>query len=336
MEPGGMGGNTATAQWTQLIAPTFRPSNPAAQGHISWRCVSDGDEDSILIALPQVTAEGVVVFPTDLACARVDLDVQLTWMNHAAYDALKVLRDGAEIASLPSSAVAYADAGVPDGLHEYQVLATQGAESDGPRCTVSVFRPPPPGTKVQVDLGEIDTEDGLVNTVRAEGGDGETTFVICGPDGDPREARSNWGSEDPTPDFGDPFFYFTVTDPAMKGQAMLTLTAVVYDDPARAGAGIYLQYTNAASTGPGDLPNTFFPLAAPPVLTLEGTDAWVDLTWEIPDAGFRSFQQGAADFRLGVTDGGRVCVDRVEVVFGSGPPPDAVFHRGDTDQNGEL
>jgi hypothetical protein len=120
----------------------------------------------------------------------------------------------------------------------------------------------------------------------------------------------------------------------MKAQAVFRLEATVYDDPARAGAGLYLQYTTSDSTGPGDIPNTFFPLEAPPVNFLGGTGAWVVLTWEITNAGFRSFQQGAADFRLGVTDGGRVCLDRVDLVFPEGTEEGVgPFKRGDCNQD---
>ncbi|MGH2627655.1 MAG: hypothetical protein ACRDHY_13505, partial [Anaerolineales bacterium] len=98
----------------------------------------------------------------------------------------------------------------------------------------------------------------------------------------------------------------------------------VFDDPARAGVGLYLQYTNADSTGAGDIPNTFFPLAGPPVRSLAGTGEWTVLAWDIVDAGFRSFQQGQADFRIGTTDGGRVCFDQVELIYpGQAAPPAA-------------
>ncbi|HVR75479.1 MAG TPA: hypothetical protein VMT52_14180, partial [Planctomycetota bacterium] len=180
-----------------------------------------------------------------------------------------------------------------------------------------------------------DVSTGLENNVRGDGGDGENEFLVCGPEDDLREGRSNYGAEDPTPEFPDPLFYFNVTDPAMKAQAAFRLEVTVFDDPARAGAGIYLQYTNSSSTGPSDIPNTFFPLGGPPTNVLAGSGEWVTLTWDIADAGFRSFQQGAADFRLGTTDGGRICIDLVELVFGD-TGGDVLFHRGDADDNGDL
>ena len=126
----------------------------------------------------------------------------------------------------------------------------------------------------------------MVTSVRGEGTDGENEFVICGPEADLREARSNLAGTDPGPDAPDGVFYFTVTDPEMKAQVAFHVEVTIYDDLARAGAGLALQYTNQDATGPGDIPNTFYP--APPTKTLAGTGEWVVLAWEIENAGFRS------------------------------------------------
>jgi hypothetical protein len=57
-EPGGLGGQTATSQWQHVVAPTFR--DPQAQeGHVSWRCLDDGGENAILIAIPFIEDPGV-------------------------------------------------------------------------------------------------------------------------------------------------------------------------------------------------------------------------------------------------------------------------------------
>ncbi|HVR75069.1 MAG TPA: hypothetical protein VMT52_12080, partial [Planctomycetota bacterium] len=318
IEPGGIGGQTAGAEWQLYTGPTFTPPGTVAEGHISFRCAGDGGEDAILIALPSVTRLGTLEFPTNLVCRRSGLDVELEWANPGPYESLRVMRDDVEIATLDVAASTYLDAGVPDGAHTYQVLATVAGTEDGPSCEVSIFRVPV-GTMVNVDLGDEDVSTGLENNVRGDGGDGENEFLVCGPESDLREGRSNYGGEDPTFDFPDGLFYFNVTDPAMKAQSAYRLEATVYDDPNRAGAGLFLQYTNADSTGPDDIPNTFFPLAAPPVRTLGGTGEWVVLTWDLENAGFRGFQQGQADFRIGVTDGGRVCLDRVDLTFFPAP-----------------
>jgi hypothetical protein len=313
-EPGGFGNATATADWQAFTGPQFLAPKGVAEGHISWRCVADDGEDAIQIAFPSVTGNAITEFPVNFACRRDHGDVVLDWQNAAVYEALRILRDSEELVVLDPAATTYTDVDVPDGVHSYQVLATLIGVEDGPTCEVAVFRVDI-GTSVSVDLNDIDIEDGLVNSVRADGGDGENGFVITGPDGDPREARSNYGAEDPTLEFPDGIFYFTVTEPAMKSQSGFRIEATVYDDPARVGAGLWLQYTNGDSTGPGDIANTFYPQAAPPTRTLAGTDAWVVLSWDIAGAGFRSFQQGQADFRLGVTDGGRLAIDRVDVSY---------------------
>jgi len=123
----------------------------------------------------------------------------------------------------------------------------------------------------------------------------------------------------------------------VKSQGTFRIEATVYDDPLRAEAGLALQYTRWTSTGPGDIDDTFYPQQDPPTRILEGTDAWVTLTWEIDGAGFRSFQQGTSDFRLQVTDGGKLCMDKLEViVIGGGGPVEPIFHRGDSDADGAM
>ena len=51
--------------------------------------------------------------------------------------------------------------------------------------------------EVWVDLGAVDDVQGLENshTAPADGGDGENEAVDCGPAGDIRDCRSNWGNE---------------------------------------------------------------------------------------------------------------------------------------------
>lgn len=315
LESGGRLGNVATSEWTLFTGPVFKPADPVGQGHVSWRCIDDGGENAILLALPSVSFEGEQLLPTNLTCTKNGADVALAWLNHGAYDSLKILRNAVEIAALAVTATSYTDSVVPGGEHTYQVLATVGPEVGGPSCSVNVFAPPVPGASVSVDLGEFNAEDGLQNSFTDGASDGENGFVICGPEGSLREGRSNWAGEDPSPDFPDSLFYFTVTDPAIKEQEVFLLQVEVHDDPALAGVDLFLQYTNKDSTGAADIANTFFPLAAPPLRTLAGSGDWVTVSWDIENAGFRGFQQGVADFRVGVTGSQRVCFDRVELVY---------------------
>lgn len=313
-EPGRLLDAVATSEWQQVVAPVFFDAE-VDEGHISWRCDDDGGENAICIALPSIIQDSeATVPPTGLTCVRTGADVDLSWANNGVYDSLRVERDGTVLASLPGDATSYRDEGIEEGVHTYAVVAVAFDIDQGPECEVRYVQVEP-GTGVSVDLGDIDIEDGLANTQRQDGTDGENEFVICGPEDDLREARSNWASADPTFEAPDGFFYLNVTDPDIKSQETLLVTATVYDDPLLAGVGLYVQYTNRQSTGPGDIENTFYPQAGAPVRTLEGSGEWVDLSWPIEDAGFRSFQQGTSDFRIGVTADARVCMDRVEVVY---------------------
>jgi hypothetical protein len=273
--------------------------------------------------------------PSGLTCKRTGDGVQLSWENEGAYDSIRVLRNGAQVVELGGDVTAFLDTNPEEGNISYQVVAVVGDIQGGPTCSVTVYLLDP-GDKVSVDLGDEDVEEGLQNSQRGDGGDGENAAVLCGPAGDERNARSNWGQSDPTFEFPDPFFYFNVTDVPLKSQATLRIEATVYDDPLRAGVGLSLQYTNQDASGPGDIADTFFPQENQPVRFLEGSDEWVVLVWEIEDAGFRSFQQGTSDFRLGVTDGGSLCLDKVEVIFGTAGPVGPQFHRGDSNADGVI
>ena len=49
-----------------------------------------------------------------------------------------MLRDGAELASLPIDATAYVDTNTPAGDHTYQIVAKRGTDEGGPSCQVTV------------------------------------------------------------------------------------------------------------------------------------------------------------------------------------------------------
>jgi len=262
-------------------------------------------------------------FPVDLVCTIADrTTVRLAWRNLGAVDTLVLARDGEPIAVLDPRDESYEDSGVPIGRHVYILTATVGGETGDQRCEVEIL-PDITGRTVTVDLGETDIEDGLVNshTAPLDGGDGENEPDFCGPPGEEREARRNWGDEDPTPDgvgggahYPDVFFYFNVTAREVKGQNEFVLAVTVYDDPALAGKALALQYTNQQATSPADIANTFFPQDNPPARNLEGRGEWVTLEWAIENAGFRSFQQGDSDFR--VWCGARMCVDKAALTVG--------------------
>ncbi len=286
-------------------------------------------------AVNVVTAE----FPIDLTCTTAErTTVLLAWRNLGVYESLVLKRDGEVVASLDVAAQSHEDLDVPEGAHAYALVATAAGESGGPTCDVTIM-PDMTGQSVSVDLGEVNAEQGLVNshTAPPDGGDGENEPAYCGPAGEEREARRNWGAEDPTPDgpagdqlYPDGFFYGNVTDARFKGQTEFVLAVTVYDDPALAGAGLVAQHTNQFSSGPGDVANTFFPVDNPPARVLEGSGAWVTLEWPIENAGFRSYQQGDSDFRVGCST--RLCVDMLTLTVGIAEdyPFDLVCTAGET------
>ena len=266
------------------------------------------------------------VYPTDLKCVVSErTTVTLTWVSFGTYESLVVKRDGEQIADLNVEDTSYVDTDVPEGSHTYEVLATAEGTTEGPSCEVTIL-PDMTGQSVSVDLGEEDVENGLENshTAPPDGGDGENEAVECGPEGDLRQARKNWGADDPTPDglngetlYPDTQFYFNVLTPEIKGQDEFVLSAVVYDDPdLPEGTALLLQYTLKDATGPGDIPNVFFPLDGHLAVPLGPTGEWVTVEWLVENAGFRSFQQGDSDFRIGVNNGSRVCMDSVTLTVG--------------------
>ncbi len=181
----------------------------------------------------------------------------------------------------------------------------------------AVYGERPPARKAQVNLGTVDVEDGLANTQRGEGGDGENLATVCGPATDARTARVNWGASDPTPDQIDSFMYFTVRDRLVKASRDIELVVYIYDDPLLpAGTDISLQYTNDRAKDENDTTNVF---ALHPVAhTLNQTDKWIPLVWNITDAGFRSFQHGTSDFRVmanlsqtTAAQAWQICIDEV-------------------------
>lgn len=106
--------------------------------------------------------------------------------------------------------------------------------------------------------------------------------------------------------------YFRIESESVRTSPRLRIRALIYDDPAFeiGSVPITLEYTNRASYGPGDIPNTF--ADHPDLPRLDGSGKWVEHVWELSDAGFRGIMQNLADFRFGF-EGARVAVDLVEV-----------------------
>ncbi|MFN0060257.1 MAG: dockerin type I domain-containing protein [Planctomycetota bacterium] len=79
---------------------------------------------------------------TGLACTLVGLNAQLTWALGDTYSLqIRVVRDGALIATLGGTATSYTDVGVPAGPHNYQVIGECGAGLAAPAATCSISAP---------------------------------------------------------------------------------------------------------------------------------------------------------------------------------------------------
>ena len=159
---------------------------------------------------------------------------------------------------------------------------------------------------VYMELQTTDRLFGVENVYRSGGTDGENDPIAVGPTLDSRLARKNKGS-------GDAFFYFEVLDTDFKGRNFVRIVASVFNDLAFAvdPVTISLEYTNIYAANSGDTSNVYY--SHPVVHVLRGAGSWATVEWIIEDAGFRSFQNGDADFRLNIGTK-RVCVSRVDVV----------------------
>ncbi|HZN58961.1 MAG TPA: hypothetical protein VFD71_12855, partial [Planctomycetota bacterium] len=157
-----------------------------------------------------------------------------------------------------------------------------------------------------------DTSNGLANTQRDDGTDGENDPTECGPASDVRSGRRNKGGSDN--DAPDAYTYFVVTRADVKASTRLRISATFFDDPAFAAEGaaveVRLEYTNRAATGREDAANTR--AVHPAALRLRGSGSWVRHRWNVSDAGFRTLMEGTSDFRFHF-GGAHVCIDRVDV-----------------------
>ena len=73
---------------------------------------------------------------TGLVCDRPTASVvNLSWTNNGPYDAIKILRDGGEIAEIDGAEVAFIDDSAPTGTQEYEVVAVKGGAQLGLACT---------------------------------------------------------------------------------------------------------------------------------------------------------------------------------------------------------
>jgi tetratricopeptide (TPR) repeat protein len=207
--------------------------------------------------------------------------------------------------------------GTPIVVESVEVTSSPPAEGQG-NAQRAPAAPMLPG-EARIDLGD---PGGAIGVRLVDSGDGTTVPGAAGPPDDIRRGRANAPVG--------LYFYFRVTEPLLKQSACVGLRATFFDDPALAGknANVTLSYTNARSSGPADLPNTFS--MAEGAVRFAGTGRWIQHVWVVEDAGFRTFMQGFADFRLAVGSKLPVVVQSVELAAGHPPvdgPKDAELLR---------
>ena len=101
------------------------------------------DTDTLPDLIAQFTLEVVDGDPatcfnplTELVCDRPTVSVvNLSWTNNGPYDAIKILRNGVEIAEIDGAEVAFTDDSAPPKTQEYEVLAVKGGTQPGLACT---------------------------------------------------------------------------------------------------------------------------------------------------------------------------------------------------------
>ncbi|MBN1422439.1 MAG: hypothetical protein JXP34_26925 [Planctomycetes bacterium] len=94
--------------------------------------------------------------PADLTCGTnlPEIEVVLTWTNGAAYDAVRIWRDGELVAELPGTAEGWTDAVGVGGRLTYLVAGVVGGELSGRAgCEAGVWNEPPDGLRCSVADG---------------------------------------------------------------------------------------------------------------------------------------------------------------------------------------
>ena len=144
------------------------------------------------------------------------------------------------------------------------------------------------------NYAELDLQNGITNGIGVGtinvGGDQYMAWEMAGPANDQRLSER--------PDQGNNNIQFailnTVFGPTYQDNARVAQVLTYYDDPTMVGATLYPQvyssWVNGVNTYlfPGVPPSR----AQPEVVTLTGSDKWLDAYFELPDANFNGVNQG--------------------------------------------
>ncbi len=165
---GGSEGNvfSPTENW-EVLRLTFRVRSRALPGAYEAGVIArEGIASTCFVyagqCVPMELREGTVTAlpavgpcPPDLFAAKQDLrNVQLSWENVAAYDALVLTRDGTLLAELPVAAVSYVDAAPPQGVHTYTLAASAGGTAAVPVSADLEVGPPIVAAVRKISCGE--------------------------------------------------------------------------------------------------------------------------------------------------------------------------------------
>ncbi len=125
---------------TMLGAPTTYVDTAPAIGTYTYEIIgSFGAQDST----PTACTIEVDIVPAvkELLCqATTDRVGHLKWTNRITYDAIRVVRDGAQVASLPGDTTTFDEPLPAVGLYSYEVVAIMEGEASGPvSCTLEVI-----------------------------------------------------------------------------------------------------------------------------------------------------------------------------------------------------
>ncbi|HVR74993.1 MAG TPA: dockerin type I repeat-containing protein [Planctomycetota bacterium] len=207
---------------------------------------------------------------------------------------------------------------------------------DDPRICTDAY-----GNYAELDLG-AGIENGI--TPGTSGGDQEMITEEAGPVDDRRQAIRP-AFDNGTPGFAHQFMNFSIVGeplgPSSQPNARLAICVAYYDDPELLGATFRPEVYQTERGGV-----VTFGFTSPAIaVTLEGTDAWREAYFEIPDMKFQGVNQGpqaAARFVFS----GKVFFTRVRyaVIRPCGPqagenilencapvvPPETLFVRGDS------
>jgi hypothetical protein len=246
---------------------------------------------------------------------------------------LTVRRNKEAPVTLAEGASSYLDEDVPEGVLSYTLEATSFGRSGTQQCQL-VLVPDggnvPLPSRAGVDLGEVDSENGLRNVRGVEGAGGENVPLFCGPQAGSRACRRNLGGDDK-------YFHFGILDGELRKKLHFLVFAVLYDDPSFKGTGteVRLEYREDPAPDSNDEADAYVPAAQ--VHRLEGAGKWVTPAWQVVSAAFGESVEGTPDFRLVVGGGARVCLDQV-LILEAPEPPDLRprFRRGDSDGDARV